>query len=143
ADPPPPPPPPRVPPPHPRRAPPGVVPHPPLAIVGGPLGPLPPIDPEVGRATAAEVTAVALVAHQRLVAPAQLLPQGRHDRPPVGGVLASCVFVEADDVPAVVDPGLLDLPRRRVVALDPGPVGPPLAGRPGEGLHPPPPPRPP
>jgi hypothetical protein len=79
--------------------------HPELLV----LGHLRFVDPEVLRAAPTQITAVARVADQRLVPRAELLSQRRHDRLPVGGVLAGLVLVETDDVPAIAGPHLLDL----------------------------------
>ena len=83
----------------------------PLAVVAGVLGDLRLIDPEAGGVTAAELTAVALVADQRLVPAAESLPQRRHDRLPIGGILAGLALVEPDHVAAAIDPDFLDLQR--------------------------------
>jgi hypothetical protein len=80
----------------------------PLAVRAGVLGDLRFIDLEVRGATAAEVTAIALVAHQRLVPRVELLAQRRHDRLPISGILACLVLVEADHVATLVHPHLLD-----------------------------------
>jgi len=69
------------------------------------------VDHEVVGAANVQVTMVALVTHQRLVTPLELLSQHRHDRLLIGGVLAGLVVVETDDVEAVVPPHLLDLQR--------------------------------
>src|SRR5712692_660458 len=62
-------------------------------------------------------TAIALVAHQRLVPLPQLRAQRRHDRRPVGPVLLGFVLVDAHDVTPRADPNLFHLQRRRVGAV--------------------------
>ena len=64
-----------------------------------------------------QVTAITLIADQRLVAAAQLLAQGRHDRCAAGPVRRRLVLIEADHVAALLDPDLLHLQGRRVLAV--------------------------
>ena len=65
---------------------------------------------------------------------AELLPQRRHDRLPIGGILAGLVLVEADDVAAALDPHLLDLQRRRVRRWSALGMHDPIATGPGQDL---------
>src|SRR5512142_1284150 len=70
----------------------------PLAVVAGLLGELRLVDLEMVGTRAAQVAAVAPVADQRLVPTAELLPQGGHDRLPIGGILAGLILITADDI---------------------------------------------
>src|SRR5271157_5077609 len=92
------------------------------------------VDLAVIRARGAEVAVVPLLADQRLLPGAELLPQRRYDRLPIGGILARLVVVEADDVAAALDPHLLDLQRRRGVAGSALGMHDPIATGPGQDL---------
>ncbi len=56
-----------------------------------------------------ENLAIAAVADQRLVALFELVAQGRDDGFPVGGILFGLLFVDTDDVAAILDHHRLDL----------------------------------
>ena len=58
--------------------------------------------------------AIAFVFNETLVAPTQLLGRGGEDGGAVVSVLSPLLFVEADDVTALLDFDFLDLERRRV-----------------------------
>src|SRR5512143_1267231 len=94
----------------------GVGPQHPLAVVASVLGDLRLIDPKVIGTTTTQVTTVALVTDQRLVPAAELLPQRRHDRLPVGGIRAGFLLVETDHVTTLPHPDLLDLQGGGIVA---------------------------
>jgi hypothetical protein len=91
---------------------------------------------EVIRARGAELAAIDLVAHQRLLPTAELLSQRRHYRISIGGILTGFVLVEADDLVAAFDPHLLDLHRRRGVAGSAPGIHDSIATGPGQDLSP-------
>src|SRR5271157_5119281 len=70
------------------------------------------VDLEVILVRGSEAAAVPLLADQRLLPGPELLPQRRHDRLSIGGILAGLVVVEAEAVGASFNPHLLDLQRR-------------------------------
>ena len=81
----------------------------PLAVVASFVHDLGLVDLEVIRTTRVQIAAVALVADQRLLPGLELLTQRRHDRLPIGGILAGLVLVATDDVATALHPDLLDV----------------------------------
>src|SRR5262249_34708969 len=93
----------------------GVRPQHPRAVVTRLLGEFGFIDGEVSLALDLQITPVALVAHQRLVPPGQLLAQRGHDRLPPRPVRLHLFGVDAHHVTPARDAAALDLQRRRLV----------------------------
>src|SRR5437660_8241268 len=78
------------------------------AVIAGFLGDLADVDLKDPLRGRAQVPAIGRVANERLVAPLELLIEGRNDRGAVGGVLLRLGLVAGCDVADALDLDLLD-----------------------------------